>query len=106
MTLGVHLFPQPARLDLTDIDNFRSLKVVVHGEDRDGSRLTEALRGIGWVAGASTFLGIESLKGLAGGRAHDAAWLAEFDSMVAFARSKGWVDDRGTALEAHWESAQ
>jgi hypothetical protein len=106
MTLDVHLFPLPARLDLTDIDNFRSLKVVVHGEDSDGSRLAEALRGVGRVAGASTFLGIEALKGLAGGRAHDAAWLEQFDSMVAFARSKGWVDEEGTALEAHWERAQ
>ena len=106
MTLDVHLVPLPARLELADLDNFRSLKVVVHGEDGDGSRLAEALRGVGRVAGASTFLGIEASRRLAGVCAQDAAWLAQFDSMVAFARSKGWVDEQGAALEAHWERAQ
>jgi hypothetical protein len=106
VTLDVYLFPPPARLELTDVDNFRSLKVVIHGEDSDGSRLAQALRGVGRVAGLSSFLDIEALRRLAGSRANDPAWLTQFEAMVAYARSNGWIDKSGAALEAHWEHAR
>jgi hypothetical protein len=106
VTLHVFLVSPHVRLDLADVDNFRSLKVVFHGEGSDGSRLAEALKPVGRVVGDSTFLSIQELKRMAGARAEDPEWLAQFDSMITHARSKGWVDEDGEALEAHWERAQ
>ena len=37
--------------------------------------------------------------------AGDAEWTAGFDAMVAFARSKGWMNDAGTHILAHIEIA-
>ncbi len=43
----------------------------------------------------------EEIRRLAGDRA-DAAWLEEFERMVSFAKSKGWVREDG-AIRAHVE---
>ena len=43
---------------------------------------------------------IESLRELAAGKV-DAEWPQRFDAMVAYAKSKGWLDPSGTCLMAH-----
>jgi hypothetical protein len=37
--------------------------------------------------------------------AGDGEWLAGFDAMVAFAESKGWMNEAGTHIKAHIEVA-
>ena len=39
------------------------------------------------------------------GRYTDAAWMAGFDAMVAYARGKGWVTPGNGAIRAHIERA-
>jgi hypothetical protein len=53
------------------------------------------------VAGEHVFLDVDAVKGLAGERA-TGEWLVEFEKMIEFARSKGWVDEAGR-VRAHVE---
>jgi hypothetical protein len=103
MYLRVTLDDRPSTAVLCDVDNLRELKVVVSGRAAD---LAEALAGIGRVAaGGDALLEVGGLKRLAGERAHDPEWVARFEAMVEYARSKGWVDEGGAVLRAHCERA-
>lgn len=47
---------------------------------------------------------IDAVRRLAAGQVPD-GWDADFDAMVGYARSKGWLDERGEAIQAHIEWA-
>jgi hypothetical protein len=79
------------------VDNFRAFAVVVTGEPDLGA----GLDGLGAVDGDHVFLDPEGVKRLAGERAAG-DWGANFDKMIEFARSKGWVDELGR-VRAHIE---
>src|SRR5487761_1136380 len=46
------------------------------------------------------WLDISALRGL-GGVGRDADWHRQFDEMIAYAASKGWIDGAGSAVRAH-----
>lgn len=50
------------------------------------------------------FVTIEAIRRLAGAEVDD-AWEAEFVAMLAYAGSKGWLDEEQTAIKAHIEPA-
>jgi hypothetical protein len=103
MYLDVQTDPRGAPPVLREVDDFRDLKVVVHGPHQG---LVAALAGIGRMSeGGDAFLAIDAVRRLAGARAEDPEWQRSFDGMVEYARSKGWLDDEGTALQAHCETA-
>lgn len=49
------------------------------------------------------FVSIETLKSLADKVPE--GWSKGFEAMIAYAASKGWVDDAGTHVEAHIEAS-
>jgi hypothetical protein len=103
MYLQVAVDDRSSSVVLRDVDNFRALKVLVSS---DGGDLGAALAGIGRVGeSGDAFLEIAGLRRLAGERAHDPEWVAGFEAMVEYARSEGWVDEQGAALQAHCERA-
>jgi hypothetical protein len=103
MYLDVSLESAPSPPVLRDVENFRTFKVVVRGAGRD---LASALHGLGRVDDSrDVFLDLSAVKALAGERARDSCWLESFEAMVDYARTKGWVDESGTALRAHCERA-
>ena len=56
-----------------------------------------------WAAGgdaAHVWIRIDAVRAAAAGTVGP-AWDAEFDGMVAFAGTKGWLDETGTAIRAH-----
>lgn len=60
--------------------------------------------GVGYLAqSGDAFLDIAAPLALAGDYAHDAEWRSDFDPMVDYARTKGWVAADGRALQAHCE---
>jgi hypothetical protein len=67
------------------------------------STLAEA--GAGRLVGDDAFVRVDAVRALAAGRV-DAAWQTDFDGMLDYARTKGWVDDAGEAIQAHveWQS--
>jgi hypothetical protein len=92
----------PAALVLHEADDFKSLKVVIHGPARRNDDLVDALAPLGFLdQDNNAMLDIDELKRLAGDRAGDPGWIASFDSMVTYARSRGWVGSGGSALQAH-----
>jgi hypothetical protein len=104
MYVQTDLSSSPAASVLHEPDDFRSLKVVLRSSARTSRRFPLELGRIGWLdADGNAFLAIDELKRLAGNRAHDDKWLAGFESMVEYARSKGWVGVDGAALQAHCE---
>jgi hypothetical protein len=104
MYVETDLSRHPAALALLEPDDFKSLKVVVHAPASRQDDLAQALAPVGAVdAEGNALLAIDALKRLAGDRADDPQWLAGFDAMVRYARTRGWVDAGGTALQAHCE---
>ena len=59
----------------------------------------------GRLEGDDAWITIDSVRRMAKGRVGD-GWDADFDGMLAFARSKGWVDEGGNTIQAHveWET--
>jgi hypothetical protein len=59
-----------------------------------------------WADGAAdghVWIRVDAVRRAAAGRV-DAGWETEFGGMLAFARSKGWLDDAGDAIAAHVET--
>jgi hypothetical protein len=80
MLLEVDLSMVPPGVALREVEDFTSLRV----------SLLDAKHA--WIP-------VEELADLAGPRSRDAAWRSQFDSMLAYAESRGWV--AGKAVRAH-----
>jgi hypothetical protein len=90
---------------LLEPDDLQSFKVVVPADAvGDEARLTEVVGALGRPADAGhVFVDIEALLDLVPERRDEPEWRKGFDGMVAYARSKGWVDEAGTAIRGHVE---
>lgn len=84
---------------LQEAGDFRGFKVTSALADK--GRLAAALSGVGRYDGEHAWISRNWLVGQ--GAAHGAAWQAGFDRMLAFAQSKGWVEN--DAIRAHIETA-
>lgn len=53
------------------------------------------------------FVAVEGLRRLAGAHA-DAAWSAELEKMLTYAKKKGWWDEASAAIAAHvvWRASE
>ena len=106
MYVDVDLTTTPAGVALLEPEDLNSFKVVARGGDRDPERLAAALDGVGRVADdGHVFVAIDAVRRLAGDRAQDPDWSAGLERTIEYARSKGWLDERGEALQAHVEWA-
>jgi hypothetical protein len=91
---------------VVDVDNLHSLHLAL-GEvtDEEASEALESA-GLGRLQDADTaFLDAAALRAAAEPRAKAADWSAQWDEMVARARTKGWISDDGASLQVHVESA-
>ncbi len=84
MIIEVDLRQVPPALSLREPDDFTSFTLRARGQH--------------------AFVDRETLLALAGDRALDPGWVAQLDAMLAYAASRGWVDDAG-ATRAHIEYA-
>ena len=81
MWIEVDLASVPPAVALHEPDDLRSFKVVVRPAEH-------------------AYVSPATVRELAAARAEDPAWVEQFDGMVAYAQSKGWVRDDG-AIRAH-----
>lgn len=61
----------------------------------------------GWADGATddhVWIRVDAVRAAAAGRVPQ-GWDGEFDGMLAYARSKGWMNEAGDAIAAHVEPA-
>jgi hypothetical protein len=104
MDIVADLNATPPSATLADPDDLGSFKVLARGREGDTAGLAAALQGVGTLAGdGHAFVGVDAVRRLAGDRAQDPEWAAGFEKMLAYAGSKGWMDDAGTAIQAHVE---
>lgn len=86
-------------ITLEDVDNFREFHVAIEGS------VTAAVAAFGGRAAASErdnhlWIDIAFVRDLAGDAA-DAEWQVQFDGMLAYANSKGWINESANRVEAH-----
>jgi hypothetical protein len=87
-----------------EADDLTSLSVRI-GQAADHQAVALALGPLGRVdGGAHAWLDVAELRAAAG-RAADPTWLSEFEKMISYAASQGWVNEDGTAVRAHIENA-
>ncbi|MCT2581603.1 hypothetical protein [Actinophytocola gossypii] len=77
-----------------DVRNLRQLHVELAGIDDRAAAEALAGAGLGELDGDHAWLRIAALRA-----AGEDAWRAEFDAMIEYARTKGWVD--GERVRAH-----
>jgi hypothetical protein len=92
--------PDVALEDAGDCTRFH---VVARGAP-DMVRLGAVLAGasVGRTEGDDAFIEIAAVRALAAGRV-EAGWDTDFAAMVDYARTKGWLDGSGEAIQAHVE---
>jgi hypothetical protein len=91
---------------LRDQDDFGSFKVVVSGMAAGDPRLAGILEPYGSIgSNGDALLRIDAIKALAGNRGANPEWLARLDRMIGYARSRGWLAEAGSAIQAHCEYA-
>ncbi len=95
-----------AAAELDDPNNFRAFSIVVPTHvpaDELGSFVHRSGVGELDAGGRNVHVQLGVIRRLAAGRtAPD--WDTGFDAMIAYARTKGWVDDAGNTVRAHLES--
>jgi hypothetical protein len=108
MYLTVDLSSAIPAVGLADPGSFGAFSVVVTGPPGQCGRLACALAAIGRVDPEAryAYLDTGAVKRLAGADA-GAQWSADFDHMVEYARSRGWVDATDQ-IRAHveWRGAR
>jgi hypothetical protein len=99
----VDIAPERPVVTLEEPDDCTRFHLTVAG-GRDLARVFGALvdAAAGRLEGEHALVTIDAVRRLAAGRVED-DWDARFDGMLAYARSKGWVDDTVNAIQAHIE---
>jgi hypothetical protein len=95
----VELDVAAGRCQVLEADDLKRFSVRVT-EPAGSEELSRALGSLGQLAGDHAWINIETLR-TQSGRADDPEWSAQFDGMIAYAVSKGWVDETHQSLRAH-----
>ena len=101
MIITVDLSGPDGVVGLDDPSDCKRFHLSAHGE-KDGARLARALTqsGVGRIESDDALIEIDAIRRLAEGRVTP-AWAEDFDQMLGYAKSKGWL--QGDAIQAHVE---
>ncbi|HZP29584.1 MAG TPA: hypothetical protein VFC99_11575 [Acidimicrobiia bacterium] len=107
MYVKVDLATTPPTVSLEEPDDCKRFHLAVVG-GRDAAMVFGALvdAAAGRLEGDHAWITVDSVRRMAAGRVGP-EWDAEFEAMLGFARSKGWLDPTGGSIRAHveWEGA-
>jgi hypothetical protein len=93
--------PAPVGLrDPEDCGRFHVEVIGAHDLAGLGHALVDA--DAGRVEGDDAFVDVGAVRQLASGRV-GASWADDFEKMLGYARSKGWLDETGSSIQAHVE---
>ena len=84
---------------LEDEANFREFHVAIDGDVDDAVAAFEG-RAAASERDNHLWIDIDFVLDLAGAAADD-EWQAQFDAMLAYANSNGWIDETANRVEAH-----
>lgn len=103
MIIDIDLTGEPAGIELEEPEDCTRFHVAVRGADLDALDSVLAAQNLGrLLPSGEALIRIDAVRRLASGRVPD-AWNADFDAMVGYAKSKGWLDEAGEAIQAHIE---
>jgi flavin reductase (DIM6/NTAB) family NADH-FMN oxidoreductase RutF len=106
LIVEVDLTGAPTLVRLADPAHFGAfhVRVLAPSAAPDWEALATVLDGLARVEADSAYVEVTAIEELAGERAEAEQWRAGLGEMVAYAQSKGWLDDSG-AIAAHveWE---
>ena len=105
MFVRVDLEYDTVAVSLEEPENCKQFHVAVSGDADDGlvaSTLDAAGVGRASPNAGHVYVTIDAVRSMAEGRVGD-SWAADFDGMLGYASSKGWLDETGSAIEAHIE---
>ena len=103
MYVKVDLAPTPPVVTLEEPDDTKRFQVTVVGGDSVGllfGALVDAAAGR--LEGDEAWIAVDAVRRMAQGRVGP-EWDAELDAMLAYARTKDWLDPTGNAIRAHVE---
>jgi hypothetical protein len=97
---------QPPVVTLEEPDDCARFHLTVVGGN-DLARVFGALvdAAAGRLEGDHALVTIDAVRRMAAGRVGD-DWDDRFAAMLGFAKSKGWIDDTGNAIQAHIEHGE
>ena len=103
MFVQVDLATAPPTVSLEEPDDCKRFHLAVVG-GRDAAMVFGALvdAAAGRLEGDHAWITVDAVRRMAAGRVGP-DWAADFDGMLAFAQSKGWIDPTGAAIQAHVE---
>lgn len=88
---------------LLDTENFRTLKLVVQADESDSAVVAETTRELcTWGDPFHVFIQPHVIHSLAGEHGSAPGWQHNFDGMLSYAASHGWVNGDG-AIRVHVE---
>lgn len=93
-------FSPQTGLTLVETDDFKGFKLRLR---ECGDRRLD-LPGVTFSDDANALVSIEAVLRLPG-TPDTAAWRSDFDKMLAYAATKGWIDSTTNAIRAHVERA-
>ena len=107
MYVQVDLAAMPPTVSLEEPDDCKRFHVAVLN-GRDPATVFGALvdAAAGRLEGDDAWITVDSVRRMAKGRVGP-GWDADFEAMLRFAASKGWLDETGGSIRAHveWQGA-
>ncbi len=103
MYLQVDLRAQPPVVTLEEPEDTKRFHLAVVG-GKDLGRVYGALvdAAAGRLDGDDAQIAVDAVRRMAAGRVPP-GWDDDLDAMLAFARTKGWLDETGSTIRAHVE---
>jgi hypothetical protein len=99
--IDIDLTGGPARIELVDPDDCLRFHVGVRGGDADMLGAVLPAHDLGrLLPSGDAMIQIAAVRRMAAGRVPD-GWDDTFAAMLNNARSNGWLDDTGEAIQAH-----
>jgi hypothetical protein len=106
MIITVDLSGPEGVVGLDDPSDCKRFHLSARGDDTDQAKLAAALTrsGVGRIEGDDALIQVDAIRRLADGRVTP-SWSEDFDQMLDYAKTKGWL--QGDAIQAHieWETA-
>jgi hypothetical protein len=104
MFVQVDTTEMPPVVTLEEPDDTRQFHLVVVGGAVDHGLVYGALvdAAAGRLDGEHAWIAVDAVRRMAAGRTGP-TWDADFEAMLEYASSKGWIDDTGATIRAHVE---
>ncbi|MEW6476405.1 MAG: hypothetical protein AB1679_29435 [Actinomycetota bacterium] len=105
MIIDIDLTGDHAAIELVEPEDCKRFHVAVRGGDPEALGAALPAHDVGrLLPSGDALIDIGAVRRLAAGRVPE-GWDADFAAMVEYAKSKGWLDERGEAIQAHVEWA-